>query len=69
MTATDLVELDPRVREAFVALPRMARAGTVWQLEDGMHVRIRADGGADELLQAGYPRRGIGADPCASRRP
>lgn len=68
MGPLDLVELTPAVRRHFVPLPRLARPGTVWQLEDGSLVRIRADGGADELVQSGHPRRGIAADPYAARR-
>ncbi len=67
MSPPDLVELAPATRRAFVALPRLARPGTVWQLEDGTVVRIRPDGGADELVQSGYPRRGIAADPVPGR--
>lgn len=68
MSPADLVELHPRAREAFVALPARARPGSFWQLDDGQVVRVAADGRVEQLVLSGRPwGRSLASDPCAAR--
>lgn len=63
------VAIDPRARRAWPALAGIAYAvpGTVIQGLGGETLRVRADGGADELLPGGHPHGGAATDPCARR--
>lgn len=66
---TGAVAVDPRAARAWpflrgVRLP----AGAVILGPAGERVRLRADGGVDEVIQGGRPRGGISADPSAAVR-
>lgn len=63
------VPLDPRARRAWPVLRGVAYAppGTVFVGDLGEIVRVREDGGAEEVLPPGHPRRGVAADPTARR--
>ncbi len=62
-----IVAIDARARAAWPALAGVAFAqpGTIFQGPSGELLRIREDGGADELVAGGHPRAGIASDPCA----
>jgi hypothetical protein len=64
-----VVAIDPRATRAWPALRGIAyaRPGTVIQGLGGEVLRVREDGGAEEL--SAVPRRwSVSADPCAPRR-
>jgi hypothetical protein len=70
MSDRTLTPVDPRAARSYPALRGIAYAqpGTVIVGDDGTTLRIRADGGADEVLPPGHPRAGIASDPTAARR-
>jgi len=65
------VAIDARARRAWpAALAGLAYAapGTVIVGPSGEVLRIREDGGADEVLAGGLPRAGAAAEPMNTRR-
>lgn len=67
---TAAVVVDPRVRRAWPTLRGLAvaPAGAVVIGLLGEVLRLREDGGADQVLPGGHPRQGIAADPVPGRR-
>jgi hypothetical protein len=64
------VAIDPRAQRAWPALAGLAFAqpGTIIVGLGGEVLRVREDGGVDEL--SAVPRRwSVSADPCAGARP
>jgi hypothetical protein len=59
----------PGAQRAWPWLPMELAPGRVFIGPTGEALRARADGGLDEIHQAGFPRRGIAADPVARRTP
>ncbi len=64
------VAIDPRARREWPALHGLAYAvpGTVLIGEAGEVLRVRPDGGVDQVLPGGHPRAGAASEPCNARR-
>jgi hypothetical protein len=62
------VAIDVRARRAWPWLPVLGRTGRIYVGPTGQTLRLRPDGGCDDLLAV--PRRwSLSADPTATRRP
>jgi hypothetical protein len=68
MTTTP-VPIDPRARRAYAFPVAALPAGAIVIGLAGEVLRVRSDGGADEILPGGHPRSGAASDPCNTRRP
>ncbi len=62
-----IVHLHPLALKAWPWLPAELPAGAVAVGPGGPVLRVRPDGGCDEVLPGGHPRPGPASDPCASR--
>ncbi len=63
------VEVDARAARAWPVLRDVRRvpAGSVIVGLVGEVLRVREDGGVDEILPGGHPRAGAASDPCNAR--
>jgi hypothetical protein len=61
-----IVAIDSRAAAAYGITGGLPVAAVVI-LPGGAVVRVRADGGLDEIAPGGHPRGGIACDPTASR--
>lgn len=61
------VAIHPRALRAYGLRIGALFAGSVVIGDSGAVLRVRADGGLDEVLAGGYPRPGIASDPTATR--
>jgi hypothetical protein len=62
------VAIDPRARRAYGVPATALPTGAIVIANDGQALRVRGDGGLDELQLEGYPVPSIAADPCARAR-
>lgn len=63
------VSIDARARRAYGVPVAALPAGAIFIADDGQALRVRDDGGLNELQLEGYPVPSVAADPCARRRP
>jgi hypothetical protein len=63
------VAINIRARRAWPAIAAITHAlpGVLVIGDDGTTLRVRADGGVEEVLPGGHARPGIAGDPCATR--
>jgi hypothetical protein len=60
------VKIDSRAADAF-GVEGVLPVGAII-VTDGLVLRVRPDGGIDEVGAGGHPRGGIASDPTAARR-